>query len=346
MRTTGLAATGALLMRELPSALPMPVLAGSGKGHYESRFVRLNHPDLPLAFWLRHTVRIPRDPCDQAVGEVWGIFFDGQRKELTHLRRAWPLAQCLWGPRSSLWEIGTSSLAPASSRGQVLASGHPLLWDLHWKPRQAERSAASVLLPRFFYDARIPTPKTLTLDPLAEFDGYLRVSGRHIDISGWTGSNNHNWGARHSESYAWSQVCGFDGEPGAYFEGVSIQPRMGSVQGPRATLLLLRLDGIEYALNGLVQALRTRSAWTRHTWTFDARSPDGLHLCGHVMARPELTVRLRYDSPCATVQTCENSKLAACSISLSRPGQATRKLHAAHRAALETLAPGWDGRLA
>ena len=29
----------------------------------------------------------------------------------------------------------------------------------------------------------------------------------------WIGSQNHNWGRKHTDSYAWGQVAGFDDAP-------------------------------------------------------------------------------------------------------------------------------------
>ena len=39
-------------------------------GHYESYFLRGNHPDKPLAFWVRYTIFAPRQRYDDALGEL------------------------------------------------------------------------------------------------------------------------------------------------------------------------------------------------------------------------------------------------------------------------------------
>ena len=51
----------------------------STAGHYESWFQRANHPERPLAFWIRYTIFSPKGRPADAFGEIWAIFFDGER---------------------------------------------------------------------------------------------------------------------------------------------------------------------------------------------------------------------------------------------------------------------------
>src|SRR4051794_5213562 len=62
---------------------------------------------------------------------------------------------------------------------------------------------------------------SLTGIPLADFEGTLNVNGKSFPIKGWRGSQNHNWGLRHTERYAWGQVAGFEGHPDAFSEGAA-----------------------------------------------------------------------------------------------------------------------------
>ena len=50
---------------------------GEPAGHYESYFLRANHPNRPLAFWIRYTVFSPAGRPEAAEGELWAIVFDG-----------------------------------------------------------------------------------------------------------------------------------------------------------------------------------------------------------------------------------------------------------------------------
>jgi hypothetical protein len=47
------------------------------------------------------------------------------------------------------------------------------------------------------------------------FEGEFEVDGESIVIDGWPGSENHNRGSRHTDTYAWGQVVGFDDAPEA-----------------------------------------------------------------------------------------------------------------------------------
>jgi hypothetical protein len=41
------------------------------------------------------------------------------------------------------------------------------------------------------------------------------------------GSQNHNWGSRHTDHYAWGQVAGFDDDPDAFLELSTARVRVG-----------------------------------------------------------------------------------------------------------------------
>ncbi|MFO0652242.1 MAG: hypothetical protein U0326_38845 [Polyangiales bacterium] len=61
--------------------------AGGPKGHYESYFQRANHPTRPLAFWIRYTAFSPRGRPEDAVGELWAIWFDGEAKQVSAVKQ-------------------------------------------------------------------------------------------------------------------------------------------------------------------------------------------------------------------------------------------------------------------
>src|SRR5216684_6562518 len=66
-------------------------------GHYESYFQRANHPTRPLAFWIRYTIFSPRRRPNEAVGELWAIWFDGERDRIVAAKEDVPLAHCAFG---------------------------------------------------------------------------------------------------------------------------------------------------------------------------------------------------------------------------------------------------------
>jgi hypothetical protein len=48
-------------------------------GHYESFYLRANHPTRPLAFWLRYTIFSAQTEGPKE-GELWAVVFDGETK--------------------------------------------------------------------------------------------------------------------------------------------------------------------------------------------------------------------------------------------------------------------------
>ena len=67
---------------------------GQPNGHYESFFLRANHPTRPLAFWIRYTLFSPKNRPDNALGELWAIFFNGESNEHAVAKQEFPLAEC------------------------------------------------------------------------------------------------------------------------------------------------------------------------------------------------------------------------------------------------------------
>ncbi len=309
----------------------------SPDGHYESRFFRGNHPTLPLAFWIRHTIRIPRGAPDAATGELWAITFDGLTHRVTAIKQSWPLRACVWGARTATWVIGGSRLESFDSDGGAKQGDDAVEWNLRWRAIAPAGASAMALLPSMLYSARSPTPKTYTLAPLVEFSGHVMVNHERIDVDGWRGSDNHNWGRRHADEYVWAQVCGFDNDPEATFEGICSRPRVAGFWGPTFAFLNLRCQGQEFAVRGIVRALRVNNEGTAASWRFEGRARGGARITGVVEADPTMMARLRYESPCGAIQACGNSKLARCEITVHRRGKPDMVLKTAHRAALEVL---------
>jgi len=42
-------------------------IQGQKRGHYESYFLRANHPSRPLAFWIRYTIFSPDKQPEKAI---------------------------------------------------------------------------------------------------------------------------------------------------------------------------------------------------------------------------------------------------------------------------------------
>jgi hypothetical protein len=306
---------------------------GQAQGHYESFFLRANHPTRPLAFWIRYTIFSPRGAPGNAVGELWAVFFDGENNRHVVAKQEYPLADCLFDTSAFAVRVGTATLGPGRLEGEVQSRGQALSWDLAF----AGESAPILLLPFKLYQGGFPAAKSLVSLPLARFSGGLSVNGEAIDVAGWVGSQNHNWGSRHTDLYAWGQVAGFDSHPESFLEVATAKLRVGPLWTPPLTPLVLRHGQREYALTGLLQGLRARGSFGYFNWEFRSATPE-VEIEGLISAPRQAFVGLEYRNPPGGVKHCLNSKIAACRLRLrdKRTGS-TEILETKSRAAFEIL---------
>lgn len=311
---------------------------GTAAGFYESYFQRANHPTRPLAFWIRYTIFCPKGRPRDAIGELWAIWFDGERNVHTVAKSEFPAGRFVFGRDGLSARIGEAVLEPGGLRGAAESRGHRIQWDLGY----AGASAPLFLLPPGLYAGGFPKAKTLVGLPMARYDGSLIVDGTTIDIDGWVGSQNHNWGVKHTDRYAWGQVAGFDNAPDSFLEVATGQLKIGPLWTPRMTPLVLRHDGEEYALRSLWQAVaRARGQFGYFHWDFASRG-RGIALQGRISAPKEAFVGLRYYNPPGGEKWCLNSKIASCRIELRRDGRPPETLETASRAAFEILTDDLD----
>jgi hypothetical protein len=173
--------------------------------------------------------------------------------------------------------------------------------------------------------------------PLARYRGSLRVNGRAVEVDDWIGSQNHNWGSRHTDEYAWGQVAGFDSEPDAFLEVATARLKIGPLWTPRMTLVVLRRGGAEYRLNGLLQSVRASASQRGFDWTF-ATADERIAVEGSMSASPDAFVGLRYFNPPGGEKHCLNTKIARCDLRVTdRRSGAVATLASANRAAFEIL---------
>ncbi len=304
----------------------------TGGGHYESYFQRANHPTRPLAFWIRYTIFRPADQPHGALGELWAIWFDGERHKIVAVKHEEPLASCRFDETKLAAQIGTATLHDGALDGRAALGGHEIAWQLDFTG--GERPL--LLLPEKLYGAALPKAKALVGSPNAVYRGALSVDGQRHEIEDWVGSQNHNWGSKHTDHYAWGQVCGFDGEPRSFLEVSTARLKLGPVWTPFMTLVVLRLNGEEYALNSLGQAIKAHGHFEYFDWHFRSEQ-GGVGVSGRITAPPSAFCGLNYYNPPGGSKTCLNSKIAACEVTLTRRGQEPRTLRSAHRAAFEIL---------
>jgi hypothetical protein len=303
-----------------------------GTGFYESYFQRANHPDRPLAFWIRYTIFKPQSPLGSPRGELWAIYFNGETFENVAVKESFPISECSFSTTSLNVRIGGSTLTDGSVAGCTTMSSKKVEWSLDY----AGHHIPLLLLPESWYERELPRAKALVGTPNAIYNGTLTVCGETIPIEGWQGSQNHNWGERHTDSYAWGQVAGFDNAPETFLECSTAQLKLGPIWTPRLTFLVLRDKGEEIVFNGILRAVRARGSFDFFSWTFDT-SDARTRVRGRIHAPANAFVGLTYDNPPGGQKICLNSKLAAAEIEVFRRGRRPRALTTEKRAAFEIL---------
>ena len=309
----------------------------STAGFYESYFLRANHPTRPLAFWIRYTLFSPKGSTDKAEGQLWSIYFDGESSSITAIKQSVSLNECAFSRSNLLVRLGQSTLDEKMLRGTAVQGTHRMSWDLRYQGD----SNPSFLLPLSFYSGGFPKAKALSGIPLADFDGAISVNGQDIEVSRWRGSQNHNWGLKHTDQYAWGQVAGFDTHPEAFLECTTARLKVGPFWTPWLTNVVLRIGQREIRLNSLVQGFRNKGKYSYFHWSIECRQGP-LTISVEIEAPKNRFVGLAYDDPPGGQKTCLNTKLASCTVCLTEAGHAPTILHTSSRAAFEILTTAYD----
>ncbi|MEJ5362173.1 MAG: hypothetical protein WHV26_08920 [Spirochaetota bacterium] len=277
-------------------------------GHYESFFVRANHPHKPLAFWIRYTIFQPKGKPENAIGELWAIIFNGENDKHTALKVEYPISRCSFSKDDFNIVIGDAVLTPGALQGTITYNGQKIQWDLTFTGNEDP----VFLFPPKLYTTKLPKAKSLVGLPNALFNGTINVNGATMTIDNWVGSQNHNWGSKHTDYYAWGQVCGFDNEPDAFLELATARIKIGPLWTPFMTPIVLRYKGTEYALNTLGESFG-RAHFGHFYWDFNAKK-SGISIEGSIFALSKDFVCLPYYNPPGGIKHCLNTKIASCQL--------------------------------
>jgi hypothetical protein len=304
-------------------------LAGDPKGHYESWFMRANHPSEPRAFWIRYTIFSPKGRPKEAIGELWAMWFDGAKKTIAAVKQELPVKECSFAKSHLGARIGSATLDGSSLRGEAKGAQ-----TIAWSLRYTSPERPLFLLDKSLYAGSFPKAKALVPSPFARFDGTITIDGEEQNIDGWLGSQNHNWGEKHTDQYAWGQVVGFDDAPDAFLEVITARVKIGPVLTPAMTVMVLRLDGRDIAFNTIRQGLRARGKYDYFQWRF-ASGDDSIRIEGTIAAAADEFVGLPYYDPPGGTKTVLNSKIARCDLTVREEGKPVRTMSTRHRAAFE-----------
>src|ERR1019366_5008366 len=136
---------------------------GQKQGHYESFFMRANHPQLPLAFWIRYTVFSPHLHPENAIGEVWAIYFDGLEQKNVAVKKEVDIDHCAFSNNQFAIRIGDSFLLNNQLAGSASAGENKISWNLAF----TGNSEPLFVLPENLYSGNFPKAKLLVGIPLA-----------------------------------------------------------------------------------------------------------------------------------------------------------------------------------
>lgn len=310
---------------------------GGTKGHYESYFLRANHPEKPQAFWIRYTIFSPKNHPENAIGEIWAMFFNGEKNEMVAVQEDIALSECRFPSDEFAFKIGKNTLTKVSNskgllEGSASLKGHQISWGLNY---QGDKPSI-LLLPSKMYSTALPKAKSLVTSPNVIFNGSLNVDGNEINIEQWQGSENHNWGSKHTDEYAWGQVAGFDNNMNAFLECSTARIKLGPFWSPWMTLAVLDIEGERYTFNALSETLKASGKYDYFNWNFKTQNKQS-SLEVVIKAPREHFAGLSYKNPPGGSHTCLNSKIASCELTLTDSSGKVVKLHTANRAAFEIL---------
>ncbi len=306
---------------------------GQPQGFYESFFQRANHPTRPIAFWIRYTLFSPRSRPQDAIGELWFILFNGDTDQHLAVKQEFPFSQCVFSASEFHAQIGNAQLDSHRLQGTIQTLDHTVSWELSF----SGEADPLLLLPLGSYQRSFPAAKSLVGLPLARYNGKLSLDGETLEIADWIGSQNHNWGPRHTDRYAWGQVAGFDTHPGSFLEIATAKLRIGPIWTPPFTPVVLRHRDKEYALNGTLQSIRAHGSFDYFTWNFKSTSSQ-VDLQGTLSAPRNVFVGLKYNNPPGGAKQCLNTKIASCVVQFrDRERGTTETLETKNRAAFEIL---------
>src|SRR4051812_26599554 len=108
-----------------PAAPRWPAVP-SGRGHYESFYLRAAHPTLPRGVWIRYTVTVP--PGGDPVGQLWFTYFARSRPpRAVRVDAGTPST----GGGASI-RLGDATFGEATAAGSARSATGSAGWQLRW----------------------------------------------------------------------------------------------------------------------------------------------------------------------------------------------------------------------
>lgn len=311
--------------------------AASGRGHYESFYVRAHHPDRRLGLWLKFNLLEPTGHPEGLEGELWGVWFDGERGRHVVAVQVLPREAVQVRRGDHALRLGDAALElrpdTLTEHARVAGAGHTLAWDV----RLRQEAPPVVLFPSaWMYEGGFPRKKVLTPIPRGRLDGWIEVDGERHALDGWEGLHGHNWGNEHAFRYAYGNGLFPDG---AYVDGFSTRLQMGPVITPWLSMLVVRLpDGREFRFNRPGRWLAGRPRTDVLRWELDLPGSRGTRARLAMSARTEDAVCLCYRYPDGRHGFCVNTKFGRGTLRVQEHGRILYE-GVSDRCELETFGP-------
>jgi len=302
-----------------------PRWPADGRGFYESFYLKANHPERRLAVWLKFNLLEPRR--GGLGGEVWGVWFDGEKgfQRVAHLA-AEP------APAPASVRIGDCRLELAG--GELEESAR--LPGMAWAGRLRPLAQPIVHFPSArLYSGELPRKKIVTPVPLGRLEGWLEMGSERVSLDGWRGFFGRNWGREHARAYAYGNAAFADG---GLLDAFSARVRIGPAVLPAVSIAVVRADGQEYRFDRPRHWLARGARWDDRSWSLQLPGAGGLRLQLAMEAPDRDFVRLDYRQPAGGEAICFNTKFARCRLSVERAGKRVYEGETGS-AELETLRP-------
>jgi hypothetical protein len=286
---------------------------GPGQGFYEVWFATLNDPVTGCGFWFRYTLDQPLG-APRPVPGLWACFFDpGAGSRPFGLRRELPAES--WRPptnaRAPPFAVDAAVFDGERLRGSVQDGGRAIDWDLRLEPAPEAFQHVDQRARKLF------KPRTLICAPnlAVPFSGVVHVNGRELVLDRAPGCQQHIWGSKHAERWAWAHCNAFDGEPGTTFEGLAASPRKGPFTLPLLTLALLHHRGQEFRFNQIARLVSAHNDLGDYAWRM--QTGDGRHrVVIEARSVPERMLQVEYPDPDGNRSFCINTEIASMSVFL------------------------------
>jgi hypothetical protein len=235
------------------------------------------------------------------------------------------------------WAFEFGAVGAASA--QISAQGTPVKFSLGWSEEPGPWSKVlSLARHRAMREGPVPRFKLNTPHPALRLSGEVDVGCAKFDVTGWLGSQGHNWGKEHAVEYAWGQVLFPAGPtgPDTFVEGGAGRMKIGGRVTPSIASLVVRRGDREFHFDRVRDLTHHDSSASRERWALRIWGREGeARLRLEAGGRP--MVCLAYPNPDGRISYCFNSKLAEALLEVKPTHGEAFTCQSAHGAALEFL---------